>query len=87
MTEQQFISEVKDCCKRIFNDVLKRMIDDDYLNNLPLRYHDEKHTWVEYLGSRLDDSDKKTSEIMGRIINAICDKHHIVFLKSLRNKR
>ena len=87
MTEQQFISEVKDCCKRIFNDVLKRMIDDDYLNNLHLEYHDEKNTWVEYLGSKLENSDKKASEIMGRIINAICDKHHIVFLKSLRNNR
>src|SRR5688572_19939958 len=87
MTEQQFIAEVKDCYKRIFNDMLQHMINDDYLNNLPLRYHEEENTWVEYLGNRLEDSDKRASEIMARIINAVCDKHHIVFLRRLRSSR
>ena len=63
-----------------------RLIDDSYLNNIHLDYHEESITWVEYFGTKLEQYDKKAVEIMGRIINAICDKHHIIFLKCLRNR-
>ena len=84
MTEQQFIYEVKDCCKRISNDRLNGLIGDNYLDNMNLRYHDDKVTWVEYFGTRLENYDRRAVEMLGRIVNAVCDKHRIVFLKCFR---
>ncbi|CAN5589849.1 hypothetical protein BH11BAC3_BH11BAC3_44670 [soil metagenome] len=83
MTEQQFKYEIKACCKRILNDVFCPEIDDRYIDNINFKYHDESTAWVEYFGTKFKQADKKTLDIVGRIMYAVCKKHKIIFLKYL----
>lgn len=85
MNEQQFTYETRECCKRILNDVLPYVIDDGYVDNINFKFHDDRITWVEYYGTKLNRYDKKAVDVIGRVMNAVCSKHNIVFLKCVQN--
>ena len=46
-------------------------------------FHDGTYSWVEYSGTKLDNYDKRALDIIGRIMRAVCNKYHIMFINAL----
>lgn len=85
MNEQQFTYETRECCKRILNDVFPYVIKDGYIDNIHFKFHNDRITWVEYYGTKLDRFDNKAVDVIGRVMHAVCSKHNILFLKCIHH--
>ena len=83
MTELQFANEIKECCDRVLPDLSMHLIDKIYIDNMDFVFHDGMQNWVEYCGTKLGNYDKKSVDILGRIIHAVCNKHNILFINAL----